>query len=181
MYRAKNGRFARVPFIVKIIIYGALTFLLVVMIYGLFTQETKSITEEVIVDRSEEMYESKISAKRVEVLETLRRCECQHDEKGNCIPGWQIVEASNGQISMGDFMWYRPTLQKYFQALYQTDLSHLDAGLLAWDELEGYSLDEVTERGLFEGEQLGLKPWRDWANCFRRHDLRDKIDFINSF
>lgn len=136
--------------------------------------ETVDITHTVNQIVNEKLAD-KITALENEILTTLSvGCETQHIED----PDGAIIldrAASNDvrRMSIGRFMFQRRTIKHYVKMFEGRDISNAEAIAIAIDPVES---TELARKVIFEKGN----GHNEWYNCFNKHDLRARVEVINS-
>ena len=111
----------------------------------------------------------KIEAYKDEVVTDLAtKCE----SVGVREPDAAIILDTNGQMSIGSWMFQIKTVQYYVKKFEGRDISRVDAIRIAIDHEKAH---DMVKKVLFE-VQGGYK---EWANCAKKLDLSSKIDVVN--
>lgn len=114
----------------------------------------------------------KINTLKDEVLDTLRNCESQGATEDTGL----IVFDSNKVASIGLYQFQKATVQAYYKALYNKDITGKEAIEIALDSKQARALASDI---IFSTTLKKDKGINNWYNCNKKHNLQAKVDFIN--
>ena len=110
--------------------------------------------------------EYKVEAMKEGIVDKIQACESAGHTEDEA-----IIIIDNGQLSLGTFQFYRPTIIHYYQTLYNQDITMKEAAYIAFDDVKARQLahDIIwnVEGGIYE-----------WENCARKTGVVSEIEVI---
>lgn len=129
---------------------------------------TAPTIQEIVIDKSDEKFASKISLLKDEVIAELEKCESGGRKEEDGI----VILDSNNKGSYGPLQFQRTTVIHYYKLMTGKDINGRDAIILA---LQGDKARELAKYVIFETKNGVAK---DWVNCSNYHNLQYKVDTI---
>ena len=178
-YRDRQGKFTRKSRFAKVILTLAAISLVVTAIVHANNfvdadadymraeevQKEAGLMAEMLLGKKLEKYKVEQQDK---ILATLQQCE----SGGYDDPDGIIIMDSNDKHSIGRFQWQKASVIYYMDKFYGKDITHSEAIAIAIDEER---VTELTRKVLFK-QDVG---WKNWYNCSKRHNLKEKISIVN--
>ena len=116
------------------------------------------------------LWEKKIDDLKMEVVETLRKCESQGYSESDGI----IIFDTNNKASIGSLQFQKATVIHYYKVLYGEVITGKQAVEIA---LDNDRAGQLAKDIIFKTKNMAGK---DWVNCTRKHNLDEKVKLIKS-
>ena len=110
--------------------------------------------------------EAKVEAMKESIIDKIQACESAgHTEEE------AIIIIDNGQLSLGTFQFFRPTIIHYYQTLYNQEITMKEAAYIAFDDVKARQLayDIIWD---VEGG------YKEWLNCSQKTGVVPEIEVI---
>ena len=110
--------------------------------------------------------EAKVEAMKESIVDKIQACESAGHTEDEA-----IIIIDNGQLSLGTFQFFRPTIQHYYKTLYNQEITMKEAAIIAFDDVKArqlaYDIIWDVEGGIWE-----------WENCARKTNVVPEIEVI---
>ena len=149
-----------------IITFSLLVAITVTGIARIKNKTTKTI-DQLPAITAEEIIQEKIKNLQDDVLAQLANCESGNTKE----PDGAIILDTNGQMSIGRYMYQIDTVQRFVKHFYKKDITRREAIIYA---VTPEKSTELTRRILFEYENGA----RNWYNCSKKLNIPQQVKLI---
>src|SRR3990167_9648641 len=163
--RDKRGRYARKSRLAFLVLILLAVSLLAFNIHIYMPWADKEISYVAPVCAGESM-EKKVEQRKEDIVSEIQACESVGHTEDEA-----IIIIDNGQLSLGTFQFFRPTIQHYYKTLYNQDITMKEAAFIAFDDIKArklaYDIIWNVEGGIYE-----------WENCAKKTGVVPEIEVI---